>query len=102
MTWWGWMLLGLLLLAVFCGLRWLGGPDAQGQVAMRFGGTFAASPWWWLPAAVAGVGVLPMLVGYWLAPGRQARPRMPWSTLLAWLVLLGGAVYALRWPQALR
>jgi choline dehydrogenase-like flavoprotein len=92
--------LGLLWVALFCGLRWLGGPGTVEPAATSWTAALTASPWWWLPGAVAGCGVVPMLLGYWLAPGRADHPVMPWSSLLAWLVLLGSAVFALQWPAA--
>jgi len=56
------------------------------------------SAWWWLPLAVLGLVVLPMKLGYWLAPKVGSYRSHPIYSLLAWLVLLGGASVALTWP----
>jgi choline dehydrogenase-like flavoprotein len=93
--------IAVLLLALFCAMRWLaGGANAELQLMPGWAGVVTSSPWWWLTALVAGGAVIPLLIGYWLAPGRSERPVMPWTSLLAWLVLFGGAIHALRWPAA--
>lgn len=56
------------------------------------------SPWWWLPVAVLGLVILPMKLGYWLAPKNQSyRPHPPHS-LAAWVILLAGAAAGLALP----
>ncbi len=86
--------IGALLLAVFIALRALGG-----AVPASFapdGAWLLQSPWWWLPPGIAAGAVVPLLAGYWLAP-RRAAP-VSWPALGAWLLLIGGALYALQWP----
>lgn len=56
------------------------------------------SAWWWLPVAVLGLVIVPMKLGYWLAPKVGSYRSHPIYSLLAWLVLLGGASVALTWP----
>ena len=61
-------------------------------------GGIMLSPWWWLPVLALGLGVLPPALGYWLAPKVGSDRPYPFFFLLAWLVLLIGAVAALRIP----
>src|SRR5690606_10630841 len=89
---------GTLLLALFIALRWLGGGHAAvGPEAGLLAAWLTLSPWWKLPAGIAALGAVPMVAAYWLAP-RRTGP-VSWSAILAWLLLLGGAVYALQWPH---
>lgn len=57
------------------------------------------SRWWILPVAVLVVALLPATLGYWLAPKSNSyRPYPPWS-LIAWLVVMTGAVCLLLLPR---
>ncbi len=61
----------------------------------------AWSNWWLLPALVLGLALLPATLGYWLAPKSNSyRPYPTWS-LLAWLVVLAGAVCLLVLPRGI-
>ena len=56
------------------------------------------SAWWWLPVAVLGLVVLPMKLGYWLAPKNQSYRAHPPHSLAAWVILLAGASAGLALP----
>lgn len=56
------------------------------------------SLWWWLPLAVLALFILPLKLGFWLAPKRLSYRAHPPHPLGAWLVLIGGASLALALP----
>lgn len=88
-----------LILALFGALRWVS--DAQWeQLAVPTQERFPASPFWWIPLAILGLGVVPGSLSFWLTPGGATTRRYPVFPLLAWLVLLAGAVAAFIWPPA--
>ncbi len=108
------LVVGALFFAIFGLLSWLPGGVAAG---LRHEGeihTLAAitgllappsihgialSPWWWLPVLALGLAVLPATLGYWLAPKVGSDRPYPFYSLLAWLVLLAGALFALQLPH---
>ena len=111
------LILGLLFFTLFGLLAWL--PGAVGFCFERFGQfrllavlepVFAPpvvrglelSAWWWLPVAALALGVLPGTLGFWLAPKVGSYRPYPFFALLAWLVLVAGAVAALQIPPGLR
>ncbi len=109
------LVIGAVFFALFALLSWL--PGGAMAFARRLGEIhtlmavtplFAApvirgiqlSPWWWLPLLALLLAVLPATLGYWLAPKIGSDRPYPFYSLLAWLVLLAGAVYALQAPHA--
>lgn len=56
------------------------------------------SAWWWLPIAVLGLGIIPMKLGYWLAPKSGAYRAHPPHPLAAWIILLAAASGGLALP----
>ena len=58
------------------------------------------SLWWWLPVAMLVVVILPMKLGYWLAPKPQSYRSHPPYPLAAWLILIGAASLMLSLPGA--
>lgn len=86
--------IGVLLLGVLGGLRWL----ADGLLPMSVKGlalwSVSVSPWWPISAAALLFGVVPIAAGYWLTP--NANSRSPYSRfgVLAWAVSLGCALTA--------
>jgi choline dehydrogenase-like flavoprotein len=58
------------------------------------------SAWWCLPVLALVLAVIPATLGYWLAPDIGSYRRYPFFSLLAWLVLLSGAVVTLQVPHA--
>ncbi|MEP6808780.1 MAG: GMC oxidoreductase, partial [Chthoniobacterales bacterium] len=105
------LVLGTLLFTFFGLLAWL--PETAGvwlsrQIWFRlFEGTLIApkigpitlSAWWWTPLAVLVLGLLPTTFGFWLAPKDRSYRPYPFFALLAWLVLLGGALFGLQIPH---
>jgi choline dehydrogenase-like flavoprotein len=108
------LVIGALCFTLFGLLAWL--PDAAGRAMDYYGlfqvhamlGSVLAPPvirglelsrWWWLPVVVLGVGLLPTTLGYWLAPKVGSYRPYPFFSLLAWLVLLTGAVCLLQIPN---
>lgn len=96
------LVIGALLFALFGLLRgasvWLPerllpGPQASLPIVW--------SAWWWVPALVVLIGLLPGSFGYWLAPRVGSRRPHPFFALLAWLVLLGCSVAAIALPGVL-
>ncbi|MDR3100062.1 MAG: GMC family oxidoreductase N-terminal domain-containing protein [Paraburkholderia sp.] len=58
------------------------------------------SAWWWLPAWLLVLGVLPPCIGYWLTMRR--RPNNDWRLwmpFILWLVMLGCAIYGITLPD---
>ena len=56
------------------------------------------SAWWWVPLAMLAAVILPLKLGYWLAPKQNSyRSHSPYP-LAAWVVLIGGASVALTLP----
>ena len=56
------------------------------------------SSWWWVPVAVAGVAILPMMLGVWLAPkALSSRSYSPYP-FAAWLIVSAGAAAGLTSP----
>ncbi len=109
------LVLGSLLLALFGFLAWL--PQAAGGTANRLGwfrlrgiveqvldapsiGQFHLSIWWWLPVLVLVGAVLPLKLGYWLAPMIGSYRAYPIYSLFGWLVLLTGTLVAVQIPHA--
>src|SRR5205823_4224916 len=60
------------------------------------------SLWWWLPLGVFGIAILPLSLGFWIAPRSGLHRAYPFSALFAGIVLASGLVYALTWPGFLR
>ena len=58
------------------------------------------SAWWWVPLAVLGLVILPMKLGYWLAPKNQSYRSHPPHPLAAWVILIGGTSIALTLPRS--
>ena len=58
------------------------------------------SAWWWLPLALLLLVIVPMKLGYWLAPKPQSYRSHPPYPLAAWLVLIAGASVTLSLPGA--
>ncbi len=56
------------------------------------------SVWWWVPVAIMGLVIIPMKLGYWLAPKNQTYRSHPPHPLAAWMVLLAGTSAALAAP----
>lgn len=56
------------------------------------------SAWWWVPIAVLGLFIIPMKLGYWLAPKNLTYRSHPPHPLAAWIVLLAGTSAALALP----
>ena len=56
------------------------------------------SAWWWAPLLVLGLVILPLKLGFWLAPKRLSYRAHPPHPLAAWLVLIAGASLALALP----
>ncbi len=63
---------------------------------------FQISLWWWLPLAVLGLVIVPMKLGFWLAPKAGSYRTHPFHPLAAWLVLVGGSATALLLPGFVR
>ena len=60
--------------------------------------TLTPSAWWWLPVAMLLLVILPLKLGYWLAPKQLSyRSHSPYP-LAAWLVLIAGASLGLALP----
>lgn len=57
------------------------------------------SLWWWLPPGILALVILPMKLGYWLAPKRDSYRSHPPYPLAAWLILIGAASLALALPR---
>jgi hypothetical protein len=49
------------------------------------------SLWWWLPLAMLALVIIPMKLGFWLAPKRQSYRSHPPHPLAAWIILIAGA-----------
>lgn len=111
------LVVGTLLFTVFGILAWL--PRVASWLFNYFGlfrlraliaPFFAApvfrgielSPWWWTPIFVLVVAVLPLTIGYWLAPRPGSYRPYPFFALIAWLVAFAGAIFALAFPYGLR
>jgi choline dehydrogenase-like flavoprotein len=96
------LVIAALLLVLFGVLKWVGDNLLQPSWAPAL--TFLnypGSPWWWLVLVILGLAVLPGSLGFWLAPRPGARSSHPIYPLLAWMVLLGGAVALLALPGGL-
>jgi choline dehydrogenase-like flavoprotein len=87
-----------LLITIFGAVRWIGDCYLPATPATwkLFG--ILLSPWWVLAAAVTGLALLPLALGYWLAPNGLSRRPYPPLAILLWLVLIGGAVALLGIP----
>jgi len=59
------------------------------------------SPWWWVPASVAILGLVPAWLGFWLSPKPGTRAAVSIGGLLLWLAALAAAILALATTQAL-
>ncbi|MFN0125100.1 MAG: hypothetical protein ACKV19_00240, partial [Verrucomicrobiales bacterium] len=71
---------------------------------LQTGGTLfglTPSPWWWLPISLLAVGMLPALLGYWLAPKAGSRRIHPPYPALAWGIVVAGAVAIAALPDML-
>jgi choline dehydrogenase-like flavoprotein len=60
------------------------------------------SPWWWTPIFVLVVAVIPLTIGYWLAPRPGSYRPYPFFALIAWLLAFTGAISALLLPYGSR
>ena len=64
--------------------------------ALWFG--WSPSFWWWAPVALLGLVIVPLKLGYWLAPESLSYRSHPPHALGAWISLIGGAAAALLLP----
>jgi choline dehydrogenase-like flavoprotein len=97
------LVVGVLLFAVFgtltgishlaCYQRWAPEPPAA---LSRL--PVALSPWWWVPVAVAGLVILPMMLAFWLAPKPLSYRSVSPYPFAAWLIVLAGSAIALVRP----
>lgn len=79
------------------GFRYLS-PVCETAPPQWYGVTLSA--WWWLPAWLLVIGVLPPSIGFWLTMRR--RPNSDWRAwmpFLLWLVMLGCAIHGLTLPD---
>ena len=83
---------GALALGVFAALRLVSDSLWAAPILNDLG--IVLSPWWWAPVAVLLVMVVPGSLGFWLTPKGGTSGAYPLFTLIAWIVLLGGAVAA--------
>ncbi|GLS19740.1 hypothetical protein GCM10007874_27570 [Labrys miyagiensis] len=86
--------IGLLFFGVLGGLRLIADcalPAVPGSWTIW---GVPLSPWWWIPAAVLALGVLPLCIGYWLTPSGRRRSQYAPLGLLAWSALLIAAITA--------
>lgn len=72
--------------------------SAKAAVAVMPSSSWSISLWWWLPVALFGLAILPMKLGYWLAPKPGSCRVHPPFALAVWLTLIGGAAGALTLP----
>jgi choline dehydrogenase-like flavoprotein len=96
------LVIAALLMVLFGVLKWLGDNFLQPPWAPipAFLG-YRLSPWSWLVLAILGFAVLPGSLGFWLTPRLGMRSAHPIYPLLAWILLLGGAVAMLALPGGL-
>ena len=92
--------IGMLALALFGLLRWVGGPAGAAACPPGWQGALTCSPWWWLPLAIAVAAVFPAAFGFWLAPQPGVKAAHSFLSLATWLALLAGAIYGLQFPGA--
>jgi choline dehydrogenase-like flavoprotein len=90
---------GSLLIALFTLLRLATDHTTAGAYPWSIADV-EISPWWWLPCWIFVLGVFPAWFAFWLAPKPGATAAHPFFALLAWLVMLGSAVAAIRLPRA--
>jgi choline dehydrogenase-like flavoprotein len=90
---------GSLLVALFTLLRFAADNTLAGDYPWSVAGV-GISPWWWLPCWIFVLGVFPAWFAFWLSPKPGATAAHPFFALLAWLVMLGSAVAAIRLPRA--
>ena len=85
--------IGALLVTLVGVFNWLGDrfPRPVGPLVPSYFG-HELSHWWWLVLAILGLAVIPGSLGYWLAPKPGIESPLPIYPLLAWIVLLAGAV----------
>lgn len=57
------------------------------------------SPWWWTPLAALGLGVIPISLGYWLAPRPGSYRSVPPHSLFAWAAMLAGVTVGMLLPE---
>ena len=91
---------GILALALFGLLRWVGGPVGAAACPPGWQGALTCSPWWWLPLAIGVVAVFPAAFSFWLAPAPGAKAAHSFLSLATWLALLAGAIYGLGFAGA--
>lgn len=75
---------------------------AQRMVETWLPDWLAISAWWWVPLAVLAFVILPMKLGYWLAPKNQSYRAHAPHPLAAWMILLAGASAGLMLPGKAR
>jgi choline dehydrogenase-like flavoprotein len=56
------------------------------------------SPWWWLPAGVVVVGLIPAWLSFWLSPSPGTNATISVGGLIVWLVALASAIAVLGVP----
>jgi choline dehydrogenase-like flavoprotein len=96
------LVIAALLIILFGVLKWVGDNFLQpsGARVLNLVG-YPLSPWWWFVLAILGLAVLPGSFGFWLTPRPGTRNPHPFYPLLAWIVLLAGAVALLALPGGL-
>jgi choline dehydrogenase-like flavoprotein len=94
------VVIGALLVALLAALRLIAGPTSAQACSHNWLSMLGCSPWWWAPGVLMLAVVLPMALGYWLAPKPGSAAVTPWFALIAWLVMIAGAIGMLSWPAA--
>ncbi|MFD0894704.1 GMC family oxidoreductase N-terminal domain-containing protein [Luteolibacter ambystomatis] len=94
------LVIGSLIFALFSVLRIVADELPFPTAGLSLAG-LPVSGWWWLAAGILELAVLPLLLGYWLAPKSGASRPYPFFALLCWLTLLIGVVVVALLPGKL-
>ena len=94
------LVLGVLVFAVFATLTGISHQALYRHLAPVPPAAFSrlpveVSPWWWVPVAIAGLVILPMMLGFWLGPKPLSYRSVSTYPFAAWLVVLAGSAIAL-------
>ncbi|MDY0881491.1 GMC oxidoreductase [Dongia soli] len=92
--------IGALFVAAFGALRWIADLylPAAGQGWQVMG--IDLSPWWIVTGAMLVFVLIPLAGSYWLTPEAGAKRPYPVSSVLLWLVLVGGMIALTGLPDA--
>lgn len=98
------LVIGALLFTLFAALIGFSRTSLYQDIipALVIRNDWPISLWWWLPVAVTGLAIVPMMLGVWLAPKSFSYRSYSPYPFAAWLIVTAGAAAGLTTPGGVK